>query len=103
MAQGRRNVALLAATLFVVQESVVHIARWGVVMGDTLIAALSWAFLMGVAAAAGEAIHRTRLLEQMRQREIHRARQRELASDLHDTVAHPGNSRHDRMRRRSFS
>lgn len=28
------------------------------------------------------------MLEQLREREIHRAHQRELASDLHDTVAH---------------
>lgn len=88
MAQGRRVVALVASVLFVGQEAVLHAVRFGLYPWGIVMMAFLWAFFLGVSAAVGATVHGARQLEQLRQAEVYRIRQRGLASDLHDTAAH---------------
>lgn len=87
-AQARRRLALIAAASFLVLGTLLHGMRWGFEPGELALFAVIWAFFLSVAATAGEALLRTRVLAQHRELEVSRAHQREIATELHDTVAH---------------
>ncbi|MDO5499422.1 MAG: histidine kinase [Propionibacteriaceae bacterium] len=87
-AHGRRRLGLVSAAVFLALGVLVHVTRWGFNTTHVLLFLIIWAFLLSVAAAAGEAILRTRLYAQQRELEASRAHRREIAADLHDTVAH---------------